>query len=89
MSGSAVGWTVLVCVTALGLGRLAVFGSRWDHSVARAFALAVAVLAMIVNPAAGGLLLLVVAGTDRFRAGSSVPDCVPAGWAGLDAGGPQ
>lgn len=89
MSGSAVGWTLLVCVTVLGLGRLAVTGTGWDHAVARAFALVLAVLTVLVNSPAGGMLLLGVAGTDRLRPGASIPRHVPPGWSGLGAGGAQ
>jgi hypothetical protein len=85
MGGTALGWTLLVCVTALGLGHLAVAGSQWDYRVARALTLFTSILIFIVSPVVGTLLLLAVGGTDRLRLTASFPATVPRRWAGLDA----
>lgn len=75
----AVGFSMLVCVAAVGLAALAVHGEAWEHAVAAAVVAAVSVPLLVVRPEVGVMLLLAAMVTGRLRL-PSVPDTVPADW---------
>ncbi|HEX2039790.1 MAG TPA: hypothetical protein VHF47_08680 [Acidimicrobiales bacterium] len=75
----AVGFSVLVCVTALGLVYLAVHADQREHVIASAIVAAVALPVLFVRPEAGLMLLLAAALTGRLRV-PPVPDTVPIDW---------
>ena len=76
----AMGFTVLVCVAALGLLVLAVHADPREHVIASAIVAAVALPVLVVRPAAGVMLLLAAGLTGRLRT-PRVPDTIPADWA--------
>jgi hypothetical protein len=75
----AVGFSVLVCVTALGLLYLAVHANPREHTIASAIVAAVALPVLVVRPEAGLMLLLAAVLTGRLRM-PPVPDTVPLDW---------
>lgn len=76
----ALGVSILACVVAVGLAHLAVRGTKAEHAIGMAAAVAVAIPLLLVSAAAGALLLFVTAGTRRLTH-RRVPDRVPTAWA--------
>ena len=79
MMVDAVGLSVLVCVTAVGLAALAVHAAAWEHAVAAAVVAALSMPLLVVRPEVGAMLLLAAVLTGRLRL-PMVPDTVPADW---------
>jgi hypothetical protein len=75
----AVGFSVLVCVVALGLLYLAVHADPREHVIASAIVGAVALPVLVVRPEAGLMLVLAAVLTGRLRV-PPVPDTVPVDW---------
>ncbi|MDQ3757047.1 MAG: hypothetical protein M3394_04285 [Actinomycetota bacterium] len=75
----AVGFSVLVCVTVMGLLYLAVHADPREHVIASAVVAAVALPVLVVRPEAGLMLLLGAAVSGRLR-GPQVPDTIPGDW---------
>lgn len=75
----AVGFSMLVCVAALGLLYLAVHADPREHVVASAIVGAVALSVFFVRPEAGLMLFLAAAASGRLRV-PRVPDTVPVEW---------
>jgi hypothetical protein len=75
----ALGFSVLVCVAALGLLVLAVHADPREHVIASAIVGAVALPMLVVRPEVGLMLLLAAALSGRLRV-PQVPDTVPVDW---------
>ena len=74
----AVGLSLLVCVTVIGLVQMAVRSSVSDHRLAVAIVVLVALPVYLASPATSALLVLVAAMSLRIR--PIVPTRVPPEW---------